>query len=104
MELTYPFRRKMINEKNHLLIDIKEIYPFLFEKNQLKREYNRLMADSTAGDCIKSNLRDLAPKIIAVAKRRNLQIPEVKSLLDLCSKSHEYEEEDADALTAVWRG
>ena len=28
MELTYSFRRKMINEKNHLLVDIKEIYPF----------------------------------------------------------------------------
>ena len=53
------------------------------------------MADSAAGDYIKANLHDLAPKIIAVAKRRNLQIPEVKSLLDLCNKSREDEEEDA---------
>ena len=57
------------------------------------------MADSTVKDCIKANLGDLAPKIIAVAKRRNLQIPEVKSLLDLCNKSPEDREEDADALT-----
>ena len=35
MELTYSFRRKMINEKKHLLVDIEETYPFLFEKNQV---------------------------------------------------------------------
>ena len=58
------------------------------------------MADTTAGDCTKPNLLDLAPKIIAVAKRRNLEIPEVKSLLNLCNKSHEDGEDDADALTA----
>lgn len=35
MELTYSFRRKMINEKKHLLVDIEETYPFLFENNQV---------------------------------------------------------------------
>ena len=58
------------------------------------------MADTSAGDCIKPNLQDIASKIIAVAKRRNLQTPEVKSLLNLCNKSHEDGEDDADTLTA----
>ncbi|XP_046864009.1 uncharacterized protein LOC124457887 [Xenia sp. Carnegie-2017] len=51
MELTYSFRRRMINEEKHLLKDIMEQYPFLFKKAHLKSEYSHLMADSSAADC-----------------------------------------------------
>jgi hypothetical protein len=39
MELTYSFRRQMINEQKHLLKDIQEKYPFLFERNQVNIFY-----------------------------------------------------------------
>jgi hypothetical protein len=35
MELTYSFRRQMLNEQKCLLKDIGEKYPFLFEINQV---------------------------------------------------------------------
>ena len=35
MELTFSFRRQMINGQKHLLKDIRIQYPFLFEKNHV---------------------------------------------------------------------
>ena len=35
MDLTFSYRRKMINEGQHSLKKIKEIYPFLFEREQV---------------------------------------------------------------------
>jgi hypothetical protein len=42
------------------------------------------MANDTAADCLQSNLLQLAPKIIAVAEKRNLALEEAKNLLHLC--------------------
>ncbi len=35
MHLTFSFRRKMMNEGHHSLKDIKEKYPFLFQREQV---------------------------------------------------------------------
>ena len=35
MDLTYSFRRQMINGKKHMLKDIEGKYPFLFEQKQV---------------------------------------------------------------------
>ena len=58
------------------------------------------MADSAAAGCLKINLLSLAPKVIDLAKRRNLESPDVKSLLSLCDEGHGDGEEDIDVLTA----
>ena len=41
------------------------------------------MAEETASDRIKSNLLSIAPKIIAIAKKRNLLAREAQALLGL---------------------
>lgn len=35
MDLTFSFRRKMINEGHHSLKSIKQMYPFLFEREEV---------------------------------------------------------------------
>ena len=35
MELTFSYRRKMINEEHHSLKSIKQMYPFLFKREQI---------------------------------------------------------------------
>ena len=39
MDLTFSYRRKMINEGHHSLKKIKEKYPFLFEREQVCINY-----------------------------------------------------------------
>ena len=39
MELTFSFRRKMINQEKLLLKSIQEMYPFLFERKQVCSSY-----------------------------------------------------------------
>ena len=57
------------------------------------------MADSAAAGCLKINLVSLAPKVIDLAKRWNLESPNVKSLLSLCDEGHG-DGGDVDVLTA----
>ena len=57
------------------------------------------MADSAAADCLKINLLSLAPQVIDLAKNRNLESPDVNSLLGLCDEGHG-DGEDVDVLTA----
>jgi hypothetical protein len=45
------------------------------------------MADTTAADCLQSNLLQLAPKIIGITEKRNLTSEKAKKLLLLCQPS-----------------
>ena len=58
------------------------------------------MADSAAAACIQINLLGLAPKVINLTKRWNLESPDVESLLSLRDEGHGDGEEDVDVLTA----
>ncbi|XP_046842756.1 uncharacterized protein LOC124436825 isoform X2 [Xenia sp. Carnegie-2017] len=104
MELTYSFRRRMINEEKHLLKDIMEQYPFLFKKAHLKSEYSRLMADSSAADCIQGNLLEVSPNIIRVAEQRKFVSEEANKLLLLCKPTNDSscndDEENENILSA----
>ena len=55
-------------------------------------EYNRLMAEESASDRIQSNLLSIAPKIISVAKSRNLAAKEAQALLVLYDKGADEDE------------
>jgi hypothetical protein len=46
-----------------------------------------MMADTTAADCLQSNLLQLAPKIIGITEKRNLTSEKAKKLLLLCQPS-----------------
>ena len=50
----------------------------------LRHEYNRLMADDNAADCLQGNLLELTLKIIKIAQNRNRGSEEGKELLQLC--------------------
>ncbi|CAB4035732.1 Hypothetical predicted protein [Paramuricea clavata] len=96
MDLTFSYRRKMITEGHHSLKKIKEKYPFLFEREQLRKEYNQLLADENAADCMKHNLLELAPKIISVAEKRNLAAKEAQDLLQLCCQLNDADVDEAE--------
>ncbi|XP_046857508.1 uncharacterized protein LOC124450897 [Xenia sp. Carnegie-2017] len=104
MELTYSFRRHMINEEKHLVKDMMEQYPFLFKKAHLKSEYSRLMADSLAADCIQGNLLEVSPNIIRVAEQRKFVSEEANKLLLLCKPTNDSscndDEENENILSA----
>ena len=60
------------------------------------------MADSAAAGCIRINLLGLAPKVIDLVKKRNLESSEVKTLLSLGDEGHG-DGEDVGVLTAGTR-
>ena len=54
------------------------------------------MADNNAANCVQENLLELAPKIIMVARKRNLASEEANRLLQLAQPC----EDDVEELSA----
>ena len=60
----------------------------------LRHEYNRLMADGNAADCLQGNLLELTLKIIKIAQNRNRGSEEGKELLQLCQSCPSVDNDD----------
>ena len=89
MEATYADRRTLINSGPEL-VEIKKEYPALFLPGELEQEFCRLMTIDISPK-MEEKLRECAPRIISLAKKRktskDTQLSLILSELSAYSKS-----------------